>query len=260
MNNSQIQNLLRKKPLFILVGVGNIILFHFAIIRLFYFLYDSSNRQTYSSLWVTLVIDISLLIFFCAPHSFLLTSNCKKRLLQYIPKPLYATFYSLHACLAIVLLDRFWGNFGIEFYRHEFNFQTLGSYSIQIPYIMSWIFMFWAMFSTGLFRQSGIEEWYKSLRNVKYKQGLAIGGAYSVCRHPIYAAFLAMIWTAPNMTGDHLLISVAWSVYIFWGAGQKEKRLMRNQTYRQYATEVTAFPFVGQPVDGFISKTLWGIN
>ncbi len=120
--------------------------------------------------------------------------------------------------------------------------------------------MFWAMFSTGLFRQSGIEEWYKSLRNVKYKQGLAIGGAYSVCRHPIYAAFLAMIWTAPNMTGDHLLISVAWSVYIFWGAGQKEKRLMRNQTYRQYATEVTAFPFVGQLVDGFISKTLWGIN
>ncbi|MCF8060764.1 MAG: hypothetical protein K9K67_15785 [Bacteriovoracaceae bacterium] len=260
MGQSKVKEFLAKKYNFILIGIINILLFHFAILRLFFFLYDSSGRQTYSSLGLTLLVDVGLILFFCAPHSFLLSSGIKTKLLKSIPGPLYATFYSLHACLGIILLDKYWGNFGVEYYRYEFSFEYSRAMLIQLPYVLSWVFMFWAMLSTGLFKQSGIEEWYKSLKGIGFKNRLVSGGAYSICRHPIYAAFLAMIWTAPNMTGDHLLLSFSWSFYIFWGAGQKERRLMRNKNYQRYATEVTAFPFVGQFVDNFISRTLWRIH
>ena len=112
--------------------------------------------------------------------------------------------------------------------------------------------MFWSMVETGLFRQSGIEEWWRALTHKKMKQGLLKNGPYQICRHPIYASFLGMIWFTPNMSLDRLFLAISWSVYIFIGAYLKEKRLMKNKGYRDYAATVPAFPLM--PVSIFPSK------
>lgn len=251
-----LKSFLNKKPSFIALGVLNILLFHYAIFRLFIFLYDSSGRQTLESLPQGLSINTLLILFFSAPHSLLLNSKIKATFLKFIPNALYSTFYSLHSCIAIVLMDLYWVDFGGSLYN------LTGSQEIffNVLYILSWLFMLWAMISTGLFRQSGIEEWYLSLRGKKIKYSLGQNGAYTLCRHPIYAAFIAMIWTTPHMTYDHLFLTILWSIYIFWGAGQKEKRLMRNRSYKSYAEQVTAFPFIGKVVDNFFTQILWRIS
>ncbi len=251
-----LKRFLNKKPSFIALGVLNILLFHYAIFRLFVFLYDSFGRQTLDSLPKGLFINTLLILFFLAPHSLLLNSKIKTKFLKVIPNALYSTFYSLHSCLAIVFMDLYWVDFGGSLY----NLTGTQEIFFNVLYALSWLFMLWAMISTGLFRQSGIEEWYLSLRGKKIKYSLAQHGAYTLCRHPIYAAFIAMIWTTPHMTYDHLFLTVSWSVYILWGAGQKEKRLMRNRSYKSYAEQVTAFPFIGNVVDNFFTRILWRIS
>lgn len=251
----KIKETLIRKPSFIAIGLFNIVLFHYAIFRLFMFLYDSSERNYVSSPLLAMIINISLLVFFSWPHSFLLDTHIKKKILKVIPVPLYSTLYSIHACVGIVLMDQYWVDLGKNLYIIDGPLKAV----FQVAYALSWIFMFWAMLSTGLFRQSGIEEWFKHLQGKKMKYSIATHGAYGLCRHPIYAAFIAMMWTTPNMTYDHLLLSLGWTFYIFWGAGQKEKRLMRNKGYKQYSENVTSFPFIGKYIDELFLKYLWRI-
>lgn len=256
------------------IGLVNLVLFHVAITRLFFFLYDSSMRVTYSSLAQTLVVNLSLIFFFSLPHSWLLKSKVKKKVVKYLPSYLYSSFYSLHASLGILLMDKYWGDMGMELYRltkvDVISFDGVGiipklnlgdweSLLLTLPYIASWLFMLYAMVSTGLFRQSGLEEWWAKYRGKSYKYDLKTHGAYGMCRHPIYAAFLAMLWTSPVMTLDHLFLSVGWSVYIFWGAGQKEARLFKNKAYKKYAEKVRSFPFLPKAADHLITRHLWKI-
>lgn len=247
---------LSKKPIFLITGLINFGLFHFAIFRLFVFLYDSSNRQTIESIWLSILINFVLLMFFTIPHSLLLESKVKEKILRYVPNRLYSTFYSLHACIGIILLDSFWVDMGGSIYQLHGDVKHL----FDVLYVFSWLFMFYAMVSTGLFRQSGIEEWFKALKGKPMKYDIKTHGAYSLCRHPIYAAFIAMIWTTPNLTFDHLFLSVIWTVYILWGAGQKERRLIRNKSYQDYARNVVAFPFLNKFLDNGITKYLWRIQ
>jgi protein-S-isoprenylcysteine O-methyltransferase Ste14 len=252
---TSLKRFLNIKPIFIFTGVINILLFHYAIFRLFMFLYDSSGRQTFDSLPLSLLVNTLLVLFFSAPHSLLLNSKIKTKFLKVIPNSLYSTFYSLHSCLGIVLMDTYWADLGGNLYNLSGGQEAF----FNILYVLSWLFMLWAMISTGLFRQSGIEEWFLTLKGKKIKYSLSQHGAYSLCRHPIYAAFLAMIWTTPHMTYGHLFLTISWSIYILWGAGQKEKRLMRNRGYQSYAKQVTAFPFIGKVVDNFFTHILWRI-
>lgn len=256
LTENQIKKFLSEKGPFIIVGLINIIIFHYAILRLFFFLYESSGRQTFVSPFQAITINTLLILFFSIPHSILLQSQTKKKFLKYIPNSLYSTFFSLHACLAIILMDTFWVDFGGPFYIFEGPIRML----FDGFYALSWLFMLWAMISTGLMRQSGIEEWYLSLRGKKIKHSLASSGAYGLCRHPIYAAFIAIMWSTPNMSLDHLFLSLGWSFYILWGAGQKERRLMRNIKYKNYANQIPAFPFIGKFGDNILLKFLWRIN
>lgn len=258
MKTQALKNLLKTKPTFIAIGLFNVALFHYAIWRLFWFLYDSSSRQSFTSWPEAIVTNLALILFFSVPHSLLLNPKVKKFFFQGMPASLYSTFYSIHSCIAIVLMDTYWMDFAGSNTLYRLTGDT--GLLFHVLYGASWLFMLWAMISTGMFRQSGIEEWYLALKGKKIKNSLATHGAYAFCRHPIYAAFIAMIWTTPNMTYDHLFLTLGWTFYILWGAGQKEKRLMRNKAYQRYANDVMAFPFINKMFDNFLVRTLWRIS
>lgn len=245
------KDLLEKRPFFVLLGVSNFFLFHYSIYRLWFFLYDTRGRVQSESLGQSILVNTLLILFFTVPHSLLLQSKIKTKILKIIPSALYGTFYSIHACLAIDLLDNYWIQMRESFFVLSSELKLI----TQIFYASSWLFMLYAMISTGLFRQSGIEQWWKALKGEKYKPTLSMDGAYSFCRHPIYAAFLGMIWFSPFMNVGHLYLSISWTVYILVGMRLKEKRLMRNKKYQNYAKQVPAFPLLPKLIDNFISMT-----
>lgn len=248
------KELLSKRLVFIGIGIFNIALFHYAILRLWFFLLNSSGRLEVQSPILALVINTALLVFFSAPHSFLLNSKVKVKFLQYMPNTLYGTFYSLHACLGIVLMDNYWVTMG----PNLLNLNQISEGVIIALYTFNWLFMFWSMLATGLFRQSGIEEWWKGLKGEKIKYTLLSNGPYRVCRHPIYASFIGMIWFTPNVSIDRLYLSLFWTAYILLGASLKERRLRRNKKYQSYSQEVPAFPFMPRSWDNFLTYKIWG--
>ncbi len=243
----------RKRPLYFLIGLLNVFIFHYAIWRLWFFLYDSAGRNEASPI-IGILINSLLLIFFSIPHSYFLTTRFKKWLFQYIPQDSFGVFYSLHASVGIILMDRYWVSFGGDFYHIEGPLRMIS----QVLFALSWVFMGWAMISTGPLRQSGIEQWLLGLQNKTIKLDIKKDGAYALCRHPIYASFLAMIWTTPNMSIGHLFLSISWTIYIIYGAGLKEKRLMKNKGYHSYAMTTPSFPFLPTSIDQVFLK-LWRV-
>ena len=139
------------------IGIFNVTLFHYAIYRLWFFLYDSTGRQHSDSIILSLIVNTLLILFFSIPHSVLLMTKVKSKILEYVPHKLFGTIYSIHACVAIMLLDNFWFEIGTpNLIQSEWakNFHIVG-------YVVSWSFMFYAMLSTSLFKQSGIDQWYQ---------------------------------------------------------------------------------------------------
>ena len=138
-------------------------------------------------------------------------------------------------------MDEFW----ITIPGNLYNFHEGAGYIFfHILYGMSWIYMAVTMLATEPFRQSGIEQWYLGLDNRPLRMNLPMSGPYKWSRHPIYASFMAMCWSTPHMTYDHLFLTIGWSAYLIYGSGLKEKRLRRNSLYREYAETVPSFPFL----------------
>lgn len=253
MNSTQLKDKLENRLIFVNVGIINIILFHFAIYKLFYFLLSGGGSLTSVSYVKLLIVDSLLTLFFCVPHSLLLNTKIKRYLLNFIPASLYSTIYSIHACIALVLMDKYWlTHQGFEVLIPE-NYRSF----MTVLYILSWLFMLWTMLSIGLFRQSGIEEWWKAINKKKMKYSLTKKGPFSFCRHPIYLAFLAMSWTSPYMTLDRVFLAIAFTIYIFIGVYFKEKRLIKNRSYKQYSKRVPLFPLIPTSLDKALSQIIW---
>jgi methanethiol S-methyltransferase len=244
---------MERKSVFVTIGLFNVVFFHYSIMRLWFFLLNSSNRLILDTPYWGWAINTVLIVFFSVPHSLLLNSNVKKSLLNFIPNKLYSTTYSIHACIAITLMDTFWVDSGISIFHLPRNLESI----IFVLYTLSWLFMFWSMIATGLFRQSGIEEWWKALRNENTKNPLPKNGPYKICRHPIYASFLGMIWFTPYMSIERLYLSLAWTIYILIGASLKERRLRKNKDYQVYSQNVPAFPFIPKGWDNFLTSKIW---
>tara|TARA_B100001248_G_scaffold262724_1_gene261629 strand:- start:19777 stop:20547 length:771 start_codon:yes stop_codon:yes gene_type:complete len=243
---------LNKKPVFALVGLINIAIFSYAIFRLWFFLLYMQPRVVLHNDTYKILSNLLLVAFFIIPHSLLLRAKTKVFLYRYIPKGLYYSFYSLHASLAIILLDTYWQSSNFHLYSLKGHQESF----FLIFYGLSWLFMFWAMVAVGLGKQNGVEDWLRSLQNKKLQHRMPRHGPFLITRHPIYIGFLGMIWTTPYMSLDHLFLSIVWSSYILYGIARKEKILSTNKKYIEYTHKVPVFPFSKVSIDNFIFQKI----
>jgi protein-S-isoprenylcysteine O-methyltransferase Ste14 len=72
-------------------------------------------------------------------------------------------------------------------------------------------------------------------------------GAYRFLRHPVYLSFLGLIWFAPVVPLDRVVLMAVWTTYIFVGSALKDDRLVHfmGDTYREYQARVPGYPGVG---------------
>lgn len=240
-------NYFKKSP-FILFGLINFLIFHVAIVGLYFFLNNDRffndwlnlNRQLENHYtWSAMLINLALLTFFTAPHSVLLSPFGREFTKKFLPPKLHMTFYALHASVALLTLYYFWIPMG-PFYK----FTGPSFFLIVTLQALSWLLMAWAMLATGPMKQIGMEQWWKYLKEEALDYKIPYGGPYKYMRHPIYLSFFGMILFNPYYSLSHLLILFYWGIYLYWGAKQKDLRYIKNKDYKKYAESVPFIPFI----------------
>lgn len=186
-----------------------------------------------------ITVDLLLLSIFTVGHTVLLRSDWRMRISKIVPAPMFFTIYGLHSAISLIMIFIFWQ-------KLPGNIWLLSGYlktAIEILMVISWLYMGYALFSTGAMKHIGVAQWVNHIRGKVTKYELIHAGAYHHCRHPIFLAFFGMIWFTPYMTTGHLLVTIYWSVYLYLGTLWKEEQLYRNASYREYADKVPAYPF-----------------
>ena len=72
---------------------------------------------------------------------------------------------------------------------------------------------------------------------------LVTDGLYRLVRHPLYSAGLVIIWLAPQMTANRMVLVVSLTIYIVIGAIFEERKLLRDfgSAYAEYSARTPMF-------------------
>lgn len=237
-----------KKIPTIIFGMINIVVFHIAIVGLYFFLNNDRffndwlklNRQLENSYPLSAILtNLLLLTFFTAPHTILLHTKGREFTKKFLPPKLHMTFYALHASVSLITIYYFWIPMG-----PFFHFTGISFYLIVTMQTLSWALMAWAMWATGPMKQIGMEQWWKYLKEEPLEYKIPYGGPYRYMRHPIYLSFFGMILFNPYYSISHFIILIYWGYYLYWGAIQKDQRYIKNKDYKLYAENVPFIPFL----------------
>jgi protein-S-isoprenylcysteine O-methyltransferase Ste14 len=191
--------------------------------------------------WQGLAVDALLILQFPVLHSFFLSRPGRAMLAKVAPGELGAnlttTTYALVASLQLLAAFGLWSPSGLVVYE-----ATGGFYWISLAlYIASWAFLIKALTDAGLGLQTGFMGWSAVARgkNPAYRD-FPTHGLFRVCRHPVYLGFSLILWTAPVMTPDGLLLAALWTIYCATGPRLKEARYRRlyGDRYDQYCAAV----------------------
>ncbi len=185
-----------------------------------------------------------------------------------LPFLLWGFVHSLLASLeAKALARRFFGPSVDRYYRLGYNLFSVLSllpvgwiwihlpdknlYAFHLPWlavtaavqVLALVALAAGVLQTGAFAFVGLAQIFGSAGPAR----LVTGGLYRFVRHPLYTAGLVLIWLAPVMTVNRLILCAAATLYIVVGAWFEERKLRREyrDEYIRYAASTPMFiPFL----------------
>ena len=160
---------------------------------------------------------------------------------QFIPAAFYGCFFCVVTCLALLLTIFCWRTSDIIVWA----WPPGAAPWVVMAFIAAWVFLLWSLHLTGLGYQTGFTPWWQWARGLKLqKREFTTRGAYLVLRHPVYLAFLGLVWLTPVVTLDRAVLIVVWTAYIYVGSVLKDRRLLLfiGKPYREYQSRVPGYP------------------
>lgn len=221
------------------VGVLTHALFAVTVWYLFWFLSGPESLARTGPMWIN-----GLLAFqFALLHSLILHPSTRRRLGRWIGPEFYGCFLCVVTCVSLLVTFAYWQTSAIVFWQLE----GWGRLLIEGAFFGSWVALIYALSLTGLGYQTGLTPWLAWLRARKLpRREFVPRGAYRWMRHPVYLAFLGLVWFTPTMTLDRMVLAGVWTAYILVGSYLKDARLVYylGDTYRAYQAKVWGYPFM----------------
>lgn len=114
---------------------------------------------------------------------------------------------------------------------------------LSVGFVLGWALLGMAMWEAGLGVQTGATGWTALYRGdrPRYPRGFPQAGLHGLCRHPIYASFVLILWTGPVWSLDRLVLAIPLTAYCVLGPRLKEARY-RARHGRAYARYAAARP------------------
>lgn len=174
------------------------------------------------------VLDVLLFTAFALHHSLLARDPVKTWLAQTLPTRLLRPVYVWTASLLFAITLIYWQPLGHVVYRTP-GWLAVVLYGLQaagLALIVS------AARSIDVLELAGIRS--------GGTERLVIRGAYRLVRHPLYLGWLLIVWGAPLMTGDRLLLAVISSSYLLLAMPWEEQSMARTlgDDYQRYRSRV----------------------
>jgi methanethiol S-methyltransferase len=195
---------------------------------------------------IGLLLNFILILQFPFLHSFLLSKKGKLFLTFFAPeqyaKQLSSTIFVILASLQILFVFVCWTPSGVVLWKPEGGIFFL----LSFLYLCSWSLLVKSMCDAGLSLQIGSLGWcavYRE-REPKYPT-FTICGLNKYCRQPIYLSFALILAFAPVWTLDHLLLTMVWGFYCFYGPRLKEQRQLKQygKVFNEYQRSVPYWNF-----------------
>src|SRR5512143_804952 len=185
-----------------------------------------------------LLINIGLLGLFALQHSIMARQWFKRAWTRIVPPPVERSTYVLFSSIALLLLFRFWRPVGMVVWQVD---SPGGRALIMDLFAIGWALVFVSTLLIDHFDLFGLRQVFLYFRNRPYTHSnFRTPLFYKFVRHPLYLGWLVVFWSAPRMTGAHLLFAAATTAYIFIAIQFEERDLVRihGVSYQNYRKNV----------------------
>lgn len=224
-------------------GWGVHALFALTVVALFQFLRGPSDAPQFEVRRDAALFDGLLALQFSISHSVLLLPGVRRRLVSWIPGPMYGVGFCFATCLSLLLTIQLWQPIGGVLWC----LTGPARLAMQCAFYGAWVALFYSLRLSGLGYQTGWTTWRPWAQGKPApRREFRPVGVYRWFRHPVYFSFLGLIWLTPVMTFDRAVLTAVWTLYIFIGSHLKDRRLTHylGDEYRSYQAQVPGYPGV----------------
>jgi protein-S-isoprenylcysteine O-methyltransferase Ste14 len=221
----------RVERIFVWTG-GALFVFALAYGAYSYFIVWASPEPGRSS---SAAVDLALFALFAIHHTLFARERVKRWIAARIPPHLIRSIYVWAASLLFILVCEQWAPIGGELYRAT-DGAAIAHAAVQLAGV--------ALMALSVRRIDALE-----LAGIRQSSGtLQTTGPYGWVRHPVYLAWMLIVFGAAHMTTDRLTFAILTSLYLVIGVVFEERSLAREypQAYDAYTHRVRSriIPYV----------------
>ncbi len=185
------------------------------------------------------LVDLALIVLLGVQHSVMARPGFKRWFTQYVAPSLERSTYLLATVAVFWLLMGHWRFWPLTLWSLD-GVLALSLRAVQVVGVLMVVF---ATFQFDHFRFFGLKPaWEHWRQRAAPEDGFHTPWLYRQVRHPMMTGFLVLLWCVPQMTADHLLLSLGLTAYILIGVHYEERDLRRSfgATYEAYCQRVPA--------------------
>jgi protein-S-isoprenylcysteine O-methyltransferase Ste14 len=176
-------------------------------------------------------------MLFFIQHSGMVRATFRNWLSSTVPRHYYPATYSIASGIVLTMMVLLWQTSQTVLFRIQGPLETLPR-AISLLAIAGFI---WGVRALRTFDAFGRIPIVVHLRGKQLRPpDFVLRGPYLWVRHPLYFFMLVLLWSAPNVTSDRLLLNVLWTFWIVLGSYLEEKDIVTEfgERYRDYQKTV----------------------
>jgi len=195
---------------------------------------DSPRETTFAT---ALLVNLGLLALFAVQHSLMARPAFKQWWTKFVPEPAERSTYVLFSSFALIVLFVHWQPLGGMVWQVG---SPVARALLYGGYAFGWGLVLLATFLINHFDLFGLRQVWLQLIGKPYRPLKFVTPApYRVVRHPLYAGWLCVFWSTPDMSVTHLLFALMTTAYILVAIRLEERDLVAaHPEYESYRRRV----------------------